>query len=304
MKKQSNLNIGLRLLGLGLLTAVLLGACTPAATPTPVPTKVPPTSAPVPTQVPPTAAPASNSSLTGIVWQWSSWTDAGKVMTVPDPQNYTIIFNTVGTVTGKADCNTFSGTYSTQNGFTIKVTPNVMSACGTLDSQYLTLLNQVAAGGPDGAGGLALETAGGAQRLMFKNGGAASAAPTNPPPPAQSNSITGINWQLTNVTDKAAGTTAMVANYQNYTIVFNTDGTLNGKADCNTFSGTYSQQNGLTIKLGPTTLAACGEGSLSQQYVNLLSNVAAGGPDGAGGLVLETAGGAQRLLYRDGGPVQ
>ena len=48
-----------------------------------------------------------------------------------------------------------------------------MAACGTLDSQYLTLLNQVAAGGPDGAGNLALETAGGAQRMLFKNGGPA-----------------------------------------------------------------------------------------------------------------------------------
>ena len=140
--------------------------------------------------------------------------------------------------------------------------------------------------------------------MTFKNGGPAVAAPPPAPtqPPAASNSIQGIVWQWTNLTDKAANTTLVVPNYQNYTIIFNADGTLTGKADCNSFSGTYSQQNGFTIYLGATTQAACGEGSLSQQYLNLLSNVAAGGPDGAGGLALETAGGAQRLLFINGGP--
>jgi hypothetical protein len=51
-----------------------------------------------------------------------------------------------------------------------------MAYCGetSLDQQYLTLLGSVAAGGPDGAGGFALETAGGEQRMLFKNGGAAT----------------------------------------------------------------------------------------------------------------------------------
>ena len=51
-----------------------------------------------------------------------------------------------------------------------------MAACGddSLDAQYLALLGAVAAGGPDGAGGLALETAGGEQRMLFVNGGVAT----------------------------------------------------------------------------------------------------------------------------------
>ena len=71
-----------------------------------------------------------------------------------------------------------------------------------------------------------------------------------------------------------------------YTIIFNTDGTFEGQADCNAISGTYSQENGFTITLGPSTLAFCGEDSLDQQYLTLLDNVVAGGPDGAGGLSL------------------
>jgi hypothetical protein len=42
---------------------------------------------------------------------------------------------------------------------------------------------------------------------------------------------------------------------------------------------------------------------LDQQYTQLLSNVAAGGPDGAGNLALETAGGEQRMMFRNGGAV-
>jgi heat shock protein HslJ len=104
------------------------------------------------------------------------------------------------------------------------------------------------------------------------------------------------------VTEKSTSKTTPVPNPENYTITFNTDGTLTGKADCNSFTGIYSQANGsFTIKLGATTLAFCGEASLDQQYLALLSNVAAGGPDGAGGLALETAGGEQRMMFKNGG---
>ena len=96
-------------------------------------------------------------------------------MKVDNPDKYTIVFYADGTTKGQADCNTFSGTYSQQNGFTISVTPDVMAACdiGSMDQQFLNLLDEVAAGGPDGAGGLNLQTAGGAQQMLFSNGGAA-----------------------------------------------------------------------------------------------------------------------------------
>jgi heat shock protein HslJ len=120
--------------------------------------------------------------------------------------------------------------------------------------------------------------------------------------PAPTNTIQGIVWQWTSVTNQTTKETTAVPNPESYTIIFNADGTLNGKADCNSFSGTYSQQNSFTIKLGPTTMAFCGEASQDQQYLQLLSSVAAGGPDGAGNLALETAGGEQRMLFRNGGP--
>lgn len=115
---------------------------------------------------------------------------------------------------------------------------------------------------------------------------------------ASNGSITGVEWQWQSVTNQTTNETTTVPNPENYTITFNADGTFEGQADCNSIAGSYSTENGFTITVGPSTLAFCGEASLDQQYVTLLGNVAAGGPDGAGGLALETAGGEQRMLFK------
>ena len=120
-----------------------------------------------------------------------------KRLTVANPQAYTIIFRDDGTVTGQADCNTFSGTYTQDGGFFITVTPDVMAACGgdSLDQQYLVLLEEIVAGGPDGAGGLALETAGGEQRMTFVNGGRGADCRKR----LSSNHLHRLEWQTLNV---------------------------------------------------------------------------------------------------------
>jgi heat shock protein HslJ len=127
---------------------------------------------------------------------------------------------------------------------------------------------------------------------------------TVPVPPQTPNPIQDINWQWVSVTDKTSGQTTTVPAPAQYTIVFTADGFVNGRADCNSFTGTYSQASGMAIKITSMTRAACPEGSLDQQYIQLLENIAAGGPDGAGNLALETAGGAQRMLFQNGGPAQ
>ena len=134
---------------------------------------------------------------------------------------------------------------------------------------------------------------------------AACYPPATPvPPAAPSNSITDIVWQWQTFNDVAAGTSMRVDDPSKYTIVFYADGTTTGQADCNTFSGTYSQANGFAIAVTPDVMAACDLGSLDQQYLTLLDDVAAGGPDGAGSLMLQTAGGAQQMLFSNGGAAQ
>ncbi len=121
------------------------------------------------------------------------------------------------------------------------------------------------------------------------------------PPTTPANPITNIVWQWTSVTNQTTRETTLIPNPQDYTITFRDDGTLSGQADCNNFTGTYSQEAGFSITLGAMTMAACGDASLDQQYLQLLGAIAAGGPDGAGNLALETAGGEQRMLFNNGG---
>ena len=62
---------------------------------------------------------------------------------------------------------------------------------------------------------------------------------------------------------------------ENYTITFNSDGTVNVKADCNTVLGTYTaDDNGsLSIELGPMTLVACPPESRGDEFVQKLGFV-------------------------------
>jgi len=137
--------------------------------------------------------------------------------------------------------------------------------------------------------------------LMLLSVLAAACSAASTPTPTPTSSIQNIVWQWQSVTDRPTGETTTVPSPQDYTITFRDDGTLSGKADCNTFSGTYSQASGFSITLGATTMAACAEGSLGQQYLELLSAVVAGGPDGQGNLALENAGGEKRMLFVNGG---
>ena len=123
---------------------------------------------------------------------------------------------------------------------------------------------------------------------------------------SDSDTIIAIVWQWASLTDRSSEneTTTTVPDPASYTITFNPDGTLQGKADCNDFSGTYSQENGFSIEVGAITRAFCGDDSLDQQYIQLLGDVSAGGPDGQGGLALETPGGAQRMIFQNGGAAE
>jgi heat shock protein HslJ len=120
-------------------------------------------------------------------------------------------------------------------------------------------------------------------------------------PPAAGNTITNIVWKWETLDDQAANSSTRVPNPDLYTIVFHQDGTTEGQADCNTFRGTYSQDGGFFITVRPDVMAACDQGSMDQQFLSLLGDIAAGGPDGAGGLRLQTPGGAQQLDFSSGG---
>ena len=91
-------------------------------------------------------------------------------------------------------------------------------------------------------------------------------------------SLTGKTWQWTAMTTTTPTSQSVVPTDQqaNYTIEFKSDGTFASKVDCNQVSGTYTttSSGGLTIVPGPSTLAACPEGSLAPIYLAGLSSAA------------------------------
>ena len=89
-------------------------------------------------------------------------------------------------------------------------------------------------------------------------------------------SLTSNTWNLSAITEKVPAFQGVVPTAQqaDYTIAFTADGNAQIKADCNSVGATYatSGDNGITITLGPSTLVACPEGSMSDQFLAGLAN--------------------------------
>jgi heat shock protein HslJ len=92
-------------------------------------------------------------SLTGVVWQWTSFTDPLSKTTVDDPTLYTVEFRTDGSVSAKADCNQGNGTYTAEGGgsapsgsIDIEIMAMTMAMCppGSLSDQFVQYLNEAA----------------------------------------------------------------------------------------------------------------------------------------------------------------
>lgn len=88
---------------------------------------------------------------------------------------------------------------------------------------------------------------------------------------SSSGGLTGKTWQLNAITENVPAFQGVVpsADQVNYTIAFNDDNSTAIKADCNQVGGTYAttSDGGLTITLGPSTMAACPDGSMADQYL-------------------------------------
>lgn len=109
-----------------------------------------------------------------IEWQWSGLTETlpASQSVVPDPENYTITFNSDETYSIKADCNIGSGSYTLEgNTLTIAPGPITLAYCGpdSLDTQYLSLLSNVTTVTMDDDG-LVLGTGESGDRMLFVKG--------------------------------------------------------------------------------------------------------------------------------------
>ena len=112
-------------------------------------------------------------------------------------------------------------------------------------------------------------------------------------------SITDIDWQWSEMVETEPASQSLVPNPENYTLFLSSDGSLNIKADCNMVQGSYTiDGSALTIELGPSTMAFCGEESLDLLFLGFLGNVESYSIENEQ-LVLELKDGAGRMTFNE-----
>lgn len=243
-----------------LILSMLLTACSSgAATPTDPPTAVPPTQKPAePTTPPAQITSADIDTLTANPWKWIGFTDPTQQYTVENPEDYTLTFQVDGTVNIKADCNNAMGSY-TVDGSSIKIEIGPMTRAQCMpesrSDEFLKYL---------GFAAIYFFKDGNLFIDLMADGGTLEFAPVT---------LTSNSWQWVSYTGAVEQFQVEVPEI--YLLSFNADGTLNIKADCNNAGGSYtSEAKNLAISIGPMTMAACPEGSRSEQFVKLLGGAA------------------------------
>lgn len=85
----------------------------------------------------------------------------------------------------------------------------------------------------------------------------------------------GVTWMWERFDDTADTNNIVIDDPSLYTLLLNSDGTYEVKADCNLASGRYTLDDSLiSFESGPTTLAECGPKSLYNTYLTRLAEVA------------------------------
>ncbi|MBE2182015.1 MAG: META domain-containing protein [Anaerolineae bacterium] len=227
-------------------------------------------------------------SLVGTTWQWESFASGAEAFDVTNPENYTVTFNEDGSVNIQADCNSVFGQYTSEaeGSVAIMMGPSTLMACpeGSHDQVFTIALSQITMYSFMEDGRLLLEVPMDSGSLVFSE------------QVAEAPSLVGTTWQWESF---ASGAEAFdIEDPQNYTITFSEDGSLFGRADCNNIIMQYVANDDGTISIMPgiSTLAACPEGSLDQQFTAALINVAVFSFTEDGGLLLEAQASSGSLL--------
>ena len=253
-----------------------------------------------------TAATTATVPLAGTNWKLASLQSAEGGAFPPLPGTEITALFQGGKVTGSAGCNNYSATYKTGDAdkLTISATAaTTRKACPAPTMQqetaYLAALAKTATYKIEGeklelrnaAGDLLASYA--APKPAAPPAAAApvvpavkapsptpapAAAPTKAPAPAVAptaapakgaTQLTNTLWKWVRFIDPVEASD--VPNPDKYTVVFRTDGKVEITADCNKVGGTYKAVGSrIQIQLGPSTMAACPPGSLSDQFIKNL----------------------------------
>ncbi len=101
-----------------------------------------------------------------------------------------------------------------------------------------------------------------------------TATPADGDAAAATSELAGTTWQWVEFQDTAGQNSYTLDEPENYILFFDDDGTVSIQADCNVVRGTYTAgDGGLSITLGPMTLAECGPNSRYVPYIRGLRDV-------------------------------
>jgi heat shock protein HslJ len=209
---------------------------------------------------------AAESEIVGVVWKWVKFLGSDDTtIVVDDPDKYTLELLPDGQVRIQADCNSASGTYTLDGagGLTLELGPTTLAECepGPLYDEYLEMLGWVRTYVLEGGQLFLNLMADGGDMVFDRTGPTAAAGPD----------VVGVVWRWVKFLG-GDGETIIVDDPDKYTLELLPDGQVHIRADCNSASGTYTLDGagGLTLELGPTTLAECEPGSLYDEYLDLL----------------------------------
>lgn len=216
----------------------------------------------------------------GWYWKESVYTDGTKA-TPADPSQYTVNFDSAGSLAAKVDCNQAGGPYTVEgNVITVGQLVSTLALCPpeSLGTEFLRDLQALGEFTFDGDN-LVVTLKDNLGTITFTPEAATSGMVTEPAAP----SLTGVVWEWQG-SKYNYGTTPNPTpnNPSNYTVQFGDDGQLAAQADCNQAGGPYTVQDG-NLSIGPlrSTLALCPEGSLGSEFLLDLESAAAYSFDGA-----------------------
>jgi heat shock protein HslJ len=199
--------------------------------------------------------------LEGTLWVLTGYNNGqGGFVSVLTGSEITALFSTDGTLSGSAGCNTYNAAF-TREGDSLQIGPAAVTRMmcaepeGVMEQEsgYLNALGKVTS----------FSISGDQLTLLDESGNSQAQYVSHP--------LVGKVWWMTEI-QYMNDTSVAPANPQDYTVQFLPDGALAIKADCNQVGGTYTLQgSSLSINLGASTMAFCGEESLDQQFLEQLS---------------------------------
>lgn len=255
---------------------------------------------------PPPIAPAPGSQagavspdqLMDVEWRLVEMRQAdGAPLTPGDDADYTVRFDVNGRFGGQLLCNRMSGNYEVEGGALVfGPIATTMAFCPDdgLLSVYTAALGSAVSyrmeSGPAGDERLVVGYGDGGGALVYAP---ATLSATDAP------TLEGVLWRL-QAMQLADGELLAPGPEEVENVRFAED-RVEGRADCNQFSGPYSVDNGL-LSIGPlrSTRVACPADSLSSRFLSALQNATAYGYDDEGNLRIAFGPGANSLTLRAG----